>query len=51
MKDRPIVRAIFIAPPDPFLHELARILPTYDQLVPPPATPADMTAADAKRAQ
>lgn len=48
MKDRPIVRSIFIAPPDTFLQEIAKILPTYDQVIPPTATPTDNTAAEAK---
>lgn len=48
MKDKPIVRAIFIAPPDPFLQEIAKVLPTYEQLVPPPAPSVDTTAAEAK---
>lgn len=52
MKDKPIVRAIFIASPDTFLQEIGKILPTYDQVVPPtPSAPTDTTAADAKHPQ
>ena len=45
MKNQPIIRAIFIAPPDQFLHEISGLLPTYDQLVPPPTPPAETNAA------
>jgi hypothetical protein len=47
IKDKSMVRAIFIAPPDPFLQEISKILPTYDQVVPPVAAPTDTTAAAA----
>jgi hypothetical protein len=43
----PVVRAIFIAPPDPFLQEISKILPTYDQVVPAAPAPTDTTAAAA----
>jgi hypothetical protein len=50
MKNQPIIRALFISPPDDFLREIGNLLPTYDQLVPPPTPPADTTATvDSKR--
>lgn len=48
VKDKQVIRAIFIAPPDAFLQEIAKMLPTYDQLIPPPP-PVDATAAEPKR--
>jgi len=34
VKDRTAIRAIFIAPPDPFLQEMAGHLPKFDQVAP-----------------
>jgi len=49
VKEKPVIKAIFIASPDSFLTEIAKILPSYDQLVPPPiAEPAETAATEAK---
>lgn len=37
MRERNLIRAIFIAPQDPYLLEIARTLPTYERSLEPPA--------------
>jgi hypothetical protein len=45
IKGSPVIRAIFIASPDPFLQEIARQLPTYDKVAPQPP-PAEQLSVD-----
>lgn len=46
IKDRMLIKSIFIAPADPFLQEIAKNLPQFDKISePPPPKPADEQAA------
>jgi hypothetical protein len=44
VKDRTVIRALFIAPPDPFLQEIASQLPSYEKVA--PAAAADQVSSE-----
>ncbi len=48
IKDRQAIKAIFVAPPDPWLQQLSKVLPVYDRLVPPPTKPEEAAPDAAK---
>jgi len=43
-KDKFLIRAIFIAPPDPFVQEIGKQFPAYSRLAPPILPPASGTS-------
>lgn len=46
VKERQLIRAIFIAPPDSFVSEITAHLPTFDKVAPPPPAPTDQLTAE-----
>ncbi len=49
VKDKMLIKAIFIAPPDPFLQEIAKNLPLFDKISEPPPPPSPKPAAEVVR--